>query len=278
MTKVPSVEFLKSVLGDDGAEALRKANQRVPTLGAALAPRTIISWLTTAIRINYEGEIPGLDNSYIALQKSAGGFTGAMTLGDELFKFEGSDLIDVAAAVGVALGLDGLRIDPMLKTTDLSKLGKSIDMLVKARIIAETAAKEIEASREESSEESGEESSVDGIEKDELPGHANPPKGPKEPEAPKPADPTAPSTNKRAAPKPPGMAKKELVIKKSADHGCPECGLKQFKRNEFSGCMCFRALSKSVSTKVDGDYYVLTLNRSQWDDDAIQTLLSSFRG
>lgn len=138
-----ATKFLQSVLGDDGAQALSKAADRVPVLGSVLVPRTIVSWLSTAIRINYEGEIPGLDNSYMALQKSRGeGYTGALTIGDAVHQFEDADILHVAAAVGIALGLDDVAVNTQLKPQDLTKLGKSIDLLVKARVVAQAVAEE----------------------------------------------------------------------------------------------------------------------------------------
>jgi hypothetical protein len=253
--------FLKTVLGEDGAEALHKANQRVPTLGTVLVPRTIVSWLSTAVRIRYEGEIPGIDNSYIALEKSEEGFTGAMTIGDVVHSFSNSDLLYVAASIGVALGIDDQPLHPMLKSTDLSKIGTSIDLLVKAKVVAQAIA-------EESSEESEEE-----IDKTETPGPAAAARGPKEPEAPKAPQVVAPSTNKM---KPP-VQKKELVVKKSeAQHDCRECGLQQFRADRFAGCMCVRALAKSVKTQVIGDTYRLQVQGLSAED--LQTLMLTLRG
>jgi hypothetical protein len=272
MATGPVVEFLKHVLGEDGYKAFERANTRMPTLGPALAPRTIVSWLATAIRAQYEGEIPGLANSYISLQKHEEGLTGAVTIGDEVHSFEDADILHVAAAVAVALGVEDAGIDPIMKSTDISKLGKSIDLLVKARVI--TAAQLQKLLDEESTEQSDCEESE--IEKDEMPGKAAGPHEPKAPQAPQGPQAVAPSTNVKS--KPPVM-KKELVVKKSSAHNeCPECGLPQFKGDTFVGCMCFRALAKSISSTSRGDNYVLSLSRSQWDDETIEALLQTFRG
>lgn len=258
----PATEFLKHVLGEDGQKAFEKANARLPTIEAALAPRTIISWLGTSIRMKYEGEIPGLENSYIAIQKSEEGFSGALTVGEHVHQFENEDLLHVAAAVAISLGLGDLQIDPAVKSTDISKLGKSIDMLVKARLVTRSVFEQLKKP----------------LAKDELPGKAAAPRKPKEPEAPEAPVPVAPSTNKTTKP-PMAKAAKELVVKKNeADHVCVDCGLKQFRRDRFVGCMCFRALAKSVTTKVQPDAYVLSLPRATWDEETIQTFMQALRG
>jgi hypothetical protein len=116
------------------------------------------------------------------------------------------------------------------------------------------------------------------VAKIEMPGKAAAPKEPKEPQMPEVPVAVAPSTNKTT--KPP-MAKtvRELIVKKSdAEHACSECGLKQFRRDRFVGCMCFRALAKSVTTTPHAEGFILSLHRAQWDEDTIQTFVQALRG
>jgi len=260
MSSPASISFLKYVLGDDGHKAFENANHRLPTLGAALAPRTVISWLNTAVMSTYEGEIPGLTNSYITLNKSEDGtFSGAITVDDSVHSFTSADLLHVAAAVTLSLGLGDLQIDPQVKSTDISKLGKSIDMLVKARIVARTVFETLKKP----------------MEKVETPGSAAAPKEPKGFQAPQPPTSVTPNTNQTV--KPP-MVKKELIIKKSeAHHECPECGLRQFRNDRFVGCLCLRFLSKNTTSIVtpDGDYR-LKLGR-EWDQESVVILMDSLR-
>lgn len=358
-----STSFLKSVLGDDGAEALRKANVRVPSLGAVLAPRTIISWLSTAVRVDYEGEIPGLENSYVNLQKSDDGYTGEMTVGDQVVSFDNSDVLHVAATIAVALGVDD-AVDPSVKNTDISKLGKSIDLLVKARVVSSAVAQDLEkrlldpnagvhfshqhhdlgggdmlthvkahhqgqvvgevmfehmpnnqlkvadmtvhpehrrrgiasAIMAHAEKATGKKITAhtaftnDGAAlwagnaqapqfgKVELTGRAAAPRGPKEPDAPQMPQSVSPSTNKTTKPPMTKTAKELSITKSEAENPCPECGLKQFRGDKFTGCMCFRALSKSVTTKPHADGYTLSLSRSQWDDETVHTFLSALKG
>lgn len=273
MNKAPVVEFLKHVLGEDGYRAFEKANARVPTLGAVLAPRTIVGWLTTAIRVNYEGQIPGVDNSYISIEKSDRGFTGAVTIEDQVHGFQDTDILHVASAVAVALGVQDIAIHPMLKNTDISKLGKSIDMLVKVRVIAEAQLNEL--SGESASEES--EEAEESIDKVELPGNAAAPKAPKSPDKPQTPTAVAPSTNRTVKP-PMAKTTKEIVVKKSeADAECPECGLRQFRGDRFVGCMCFRSLAKNTNTSLtkEGDYFVRL--GSDWDQETAMMLIEALK-
>lgn len=128
--------FLVAVLGTDGAKALRKAAERSHELGHALVPRTILAWLGIAAREDYEGDLPGVRNSYITFRKSESGYTGSISFTDEdMHEFQGASLEYLAAAVAVYLGADADRVGPGLRDLDLARLGKSIDLLVKARAV-----------------------------------------------------------------------------------------------------------------------------------------------
>lgn len=263
---IPATEFLKQVLGEDGQKALEKAERRVPTIGAVLVPRAIISWLTTAVRVNYEGGVPGLDNSYLALHKTSQGFSGHLAVDDSgIHAFGGAtDIMTVAACIAVALGVETVRLDPGLKGTDISKLGKSIDLLVKARVLTTTIGDDLAKSFA---------SPVFSVLKNqELPGKAAAPKEPEEAQGPEIPMAVAPSTNSKKK----LQKTKELVVKKSdAERACAECGLTQFRRDRFVGCMCFRALAKSVDTKPHAEGYKLTLS---WDEDAIEAFMQVLKG
>lgn len=457
--------FMKSILGDDGHTAFEKMSKRAPALATLLAPRTVLSWLATASRINYEGEVPGVHNSYIALSKSEGGFSGAIVVGSSRHVFEATDILHVAATLSYALGIQDIELDPTLRSTDISKLGKSIDLLVKAKTLTHVAGEEMAkfALAPTKMTQHGAfhivhtpgqqypysiHSTATGepvqtgiatlqhaqviakwhankpVAKTELPGLAAPNRAPEEPEGPQapvakqplmqksrptdeqliawgldpknyagikkdpiemdwrtpaswpkeidykdlhpdlqehvfhqggegirfrvePIDIHAPNPTLKGksllqyaqdmewddrgpehvqsiaegmksggtfgpaildhnngfldgrhrilaahsqglkhipairtpAPKVTKSARRELMVKKSeAEKACKTCGQKLFKAAEFTGCICFRALAKSVSTQEAASGYVLRLNRSQWDDETLQALISTFRG
>lgn len=144
------LQFLKAVLGDDGASALSKAAERAPELGAALLPRTIMAWLGVAARDDFEGTIPGVENTYLQFQKSEDRYSGSVSVGDDVYSFETATVLHLGACMAVALGFDHERTSPRLKDLDIQRLGKNIDTLVKARMaIAEIRKRALEAKKNE---------------------------------------------------------------------------------------------------------------------------------
>ena len=138
--------FLVATLGEDGATALSKAAERSPVLGPVLVPRAILAWLQLQQDANYEGELPGVTNSYLSFQKASGfqktlttgtptpdSFTGVIAVGDKSYGFEDASALQLAASIGIALGVDADQLDPSLRDVDLRRLGHSIDLLAKAR-------------------------------------------------------------------------------------------------------------------------------------------------
>jgi len=128
--------FLVSILGRDGAQALFKAAERSQPLVNAIVPRAILSWLDLATRFEHEGEIPGNPHTYVVFRKSDSGFSGSIKIDEELFTFKDASLYRVAAGIGVALGADN-ELSEELRDLDLVKLGKTLDALVKTRVVTE---------------------------------------------------------------------------------------------------------------------------------------------
>jgi hypothetical protein len=136
--------FLIEILGEDGSAALKKATTRMPILDSVVVPRAIVSWVSVVGGLGYDGNLPGHTGSYFSLIKNEkDGFDGALTIDSQLYTFENADLLHVAASVGVALGIESEPIDEQLKTKDLSKLGKSIDLLVKSQIVKQAKSQKI---------------------------------------------------------------------------------------------------------------------------------------
>lgn len=134
--------FLRALLGEDGAQALAKAAERSPALAPVLIPRVILSWLALLDRDGaYERDLPGVENSYFSMQKTDSGYTGVIAVGDASWGFEAASALHLAASIGVALGVDTEDLDPALRNLDLQRLGKSVDLLVKARAAAEQLGK-----------------------------------------------------------------------------------------------------------------------------------------
>lgn len=127
-------KFISEVLGDEGSKALQKAAARSNELGNALLPRTILAWLGISARGDYEGDVPGVENTYLRFSKSEDKYTGSVSVGEDLYSFDQVSVFHLASAIAVALGADHERIPANLKHMDLVSLGKNIDTLVKARI------------------------------------------------------------------------------------------------------------------------------------------------
>lgn len=243
-------QFLAAVLGEHGALALKKAAERSSELGAALVPRTILAWLNFAARFGYEGELPGVENTYISFAKSGDGFDGAVAVGDEVFKFQDASLYRLAASVAVAIGLEPVPVDPDLRTPDMERLGKNIDLLAKARAVAEEMGK------------------IEG------PGQAAKPIQPTQQAAPTLEAPTAVKPQKAKLPRKPKLPM--LKVAQSESHKkCGTCKQSLFERGKFTGCACFKGMAKSVDAKLVAGDFVLEFG-DDWDREAILTLAETF--
>jgi hypothetical protein len=131
------LQFLQAIVGIDGAAALAKAAERAVELEAAILPRVIMAWLEVMSN-GYDGEVPGQESRF-AFAKSEKGYEGHIVVDEGLHQFKDASLFHLAGCVAAALGLDHERVSPMAKSEQLAKLGKSIDLLVKSRVVQEMA-------------------------------------------------------------------------------------------------------------------------------------------
>lgn len=246
------LDFLEQVAGPDGAAALAKASDLGPDLEWAIFPRAVLSWLmAVTVGSGYEGNVPST-TSRLVLQKHEAGYSGVVQIDGEDYTFASQPLSHVAGSVAIAVA--GISEPaPGFVSPALAKLGKSIDLLVRARTLRKF----------------GKPRSVDRINR---PGAAAAPVGPKPPEPP---DPTAPPTNKKSPGGAAGGAKVK-VTKSSAQADCPVCGGgARFQGGKFAGCACFRDLTKHAVCVETPDHYELTLDR-HWDSDAVRCLEECF--
>lgn len=128
---------MAAALGTDGAQALRKAAERDPRLDQILIPRAIVGWLSFTTAHEYEGQIPGIENSYVQFQKSEDGFSGSVTFNEGVYSFENASVYHLAASIALALGVETGPLDAKVRDAVLVKLGKSIDTLVKAQVLTQ---------------------------------------------------------------------------------------------------------------------------------------------
>lgn len=278
----PKSLFLIATLGEEGAFALEKALTRYPVLEDVLLPRTVLSWVELASKASYVGGIPGISGTSIELTKSESGISGKISFNDQKYEFINETPYHVTAATICVLGLDK-PINP-ISHNKIADLGKSLDLMVKAKVAINTLEKV-----------GGAGGGAKGAEK---PGPAAVPLAPKAPEPPVATAPTAPKPKKmgvgpqmgQAAPtgmKPiktankPGMGlpkvnKPGIMIKKShLGTVCAACDQKQFKGAKFVGCVCFADLAKSVAVTPIGEDYKLTFGEG-WSIEDLRELVKNF--
>lgn len=248
--------FMSSVLGPDGATALKKAASRSSELSGAILPRAIMAWVTIASQLGYEGEIPGVDGTHIEFQKSEVGFSGSIASEGMSYKFHNASHFHVAATVAVALDAQDSLLDPALRDIEIEQLGKSIDVLAKAKAVKA----EIEKA---------------GVGE---PGQAAKPEeqmGAVPPKAPEPQG-TKQTKKGPKLPKVPQAPQVKLAMS-VVGKSCPMCGKGQFRGEDFVACYCLKDLAKSVRVDAFDDCYILTLG-PKWSKDDIKFLEEIFYG
>jgi hypothetical protein len=261
------LSFLQAVIGSDGAGALTKATHQRPDLEWALFPRVVMSWLEVASHAGeYAESVPGTKVN-LNFRKSEDGFTGHVSIGPEVYSFRDATLYHVAGSVAVALGATPEHA-PELRSPALAKLGKSVDLLVRARTL-----------RKMQQQRHG------GAKGTQPKAQAAAAIAPAAPALPQPTQPKQPSNvgtkvgtqvkTNTASPKLPGIKRPSMKVTKAEASGrCPVCASSLFKADRFTGCLCLAELAKSVKTTVTSDGYNLDL--SGWDAEAISTLADTF--
>ncbi len=264
-------DFLKAVLGQDGAAALKKAADRLGGLEDAVLPRAIMAWLAVAARGNYEGQIPGVDDSYLDFTKNTNGsYSGWIAMGEEVFPFHNATPFHLAASVSLALGAE--KINEEFDSVDLVKLGKSIDIMAKAKYVSNLDNLVKKQSVVEGKPGPAQVQTVNAT----IAGGRDrrkqtPPTGVQigqpEPVGPQPEK---PATSARK----PTVKVPKLKISMTTKHECGECGLPLIKNDKFVGCMCFKDVARYVQlTKSQGETYISF--DPALDQDGIATILET---
>jgi hypothetical protein len=253
--------FIISIIGESGARALKKASERSAALCSIIPPRVIVGWLKFLNHLTggYEGSIPGVGNSYLNLKKTETGYYGDIALDGGVLNFQNQSLEQVAAMVASVIGVSETIFPADLKNVELANLGKSIDLLIKSKVVTDQL-------RADTLLKAGGEAGGDGG------GHA----GGTAPSA------ALSSTGKRmnslpATPKTNGPAKPTLkappkltLSEKEANKVCDVCGSSQMKNGKVKGCFCFRDLIKKTEVQPDGTGFVLHLGGC-WDYESVLT-------
>jgi hypothetical protein len=243
-------------LGVPGATALLKAAERSPTMASAMLPRAVMAWLDFATRWPYDGPVPGCPDTHITFSKSEGGLTGSITAHGETYDFLEADAIHLAAAVGVALGWDGVPVSEKLTKSQIEAIGVQLDLLVKATYLAKA-----------------------------LPqGHDKPgtPVAPATAGSQKAKGFDAPMAPQKGVKKKPGIfgkmeveasKRRRLKIKKSQSAvACVICGSAQWDAGDLVLCHCLRELKKSIKSVPVADGYEVEFGNA-WGDSDVQVFL-----
>lgn len=238
--------FLKEILGETGKKALDNSSE---ILKPVIVPRAIVSWVRTMGSLGYDGELPGVKNSYFSLYKNENSFEGALKIKNELFVFENADLAQVAASVGAALEIELEEVNHKLKNKDLTSLGNSIDLLVKTEIIKKNNLSKGESGR---------------------PGPQAKPNSPVGPTKQLGGSMQQPFQEGRPLSQPPNLAvgqgqkikakeeaQKLKITKSESSKKCKRCDKNYFEDGVFIGCDCLRPLSKAVDTEKNPEGYTL---------------------
>lgn len=122
--------FLRAVLGPEATEALQKAISVYAQAEEVLTARAVLSWLELCPE---NSTLPGLPDSCFRLEKKENGsFHGFVDVNGFEQRFENQPLSVAAAHVSLALGMSPAED---IDNIPLAKLGKAVDLLVKARIL-----------------------------------------------------------------------------------------------------------------------------------------------
>lgn len=236
--------FIAKVLGRDGSRALLKASKKNPAIMEMLLPRTAMGWLD--LQKNYEGSLPGVENSYLRLIKTERGVSGTLAIEDIRYDFNEIDTIRLAAAISISLGFE--KTQPEISGAVVARLGKNIDAILNTQQL------------------------IKNLHKTELPGQSAKPIGAMGPNGPQ-----APITKQPPKAKP-TLPKKKIpalkIEKEQSEKECSSCGGKMFKSEKFIGCWCFRDLAKNVKTTSYSDGLVLEFNGL--DSDSVAAIVEEF--
>lgn len=277
--------FLEAVLGSTGTIALLKASQQSEEIHNALMPRSVLAWIKAAQ--DFEGYIPGTDDTFVSFSKSEKGFSGEVAIGEELYKFTDASLFHLAASVAVAIDAEYEAVSG-LKDLDLERLGKSIDLLASREHIVGLLEKS------DTDKDPVEDGDLDDEAYEKKYGKKRLEKAGAGPGKPAGAiAPTAPTAPTATAPPPKTQPMKPAKVQgafpavkptpaptmklkmSEADFACKLCGEKQFKGPKFKGCFCFSGLAKSARViAADEEGFTVQLNED-WDSESIAALLEA---
>lgn len=278
-------EFMKSVLGDDAFSILEKAGSKSEDLQNLLAPRTVWGWINLAARWDYDGGIPGSENSVLQFFKSENGYQGSVGVDDVLLDFENASSGHLAAMLCLALG-----VKPDFNKSDnidhklFSALGNSIDLMLKTHLTNLLKSNKDKIKCKDCRESESGLCEKHKLVKDDMaaetPGYAHKVRqdAPTAPQAP--ADkmmgvsPKAvPNTSKGGRTQSLRRSERSVLLPANLiSKKCTVCGSPQIKKGEYVGCFCLRDLGRFTKSEKDGDGLLVKFG-PEWTEQNINLLL-----
>ena len=267
------LSFMRAVLGEDATTALMKAGERSEALAAVIGPRTVLGWCLLASRWPYDGVVPGHDDSLLHFKKSEKGLTGIIAMGSEQLDFENAQPENLASMMCVGLGCQlALVKSEGVGPVAMAKLGETIDLMVKARVVSLLKA-EVPQCKEchrffsaDDKHSPGKCPHCSKMEKAELPGQSAKPLTQDAPQSQQAPTATAP---RRSATKAPAVS----MTKSMMESRCTLCGSSQFSRSgDFRGCYCLRDLAKHAHSEPYKDGCRVVFG-PEWGPKSVQLLL-----
>jgi hypothetical protein len=278
--------FLKGALGEHGYTAINNAIAQAPEIKDAVPAQAILSWVESAARVSYEGNVPGTAH-VVSFAKSEDGFVCSFDSG----KGKSGSTKDIATLLARVLEFAPASApSAAINKSQTEQLVKTIDLLVKMNLVKAFGIKPH--------------------------GEAAPPASPMSQtgaKQPTPAQPKQPKTkipkmgsgatatktstiaqNRTQTPMAAGMSgqkaagtkqkqtagktpKVSALAQSETQKPCPSCGNHAFTSSRFVGCPCFGELAKSTYSKAVQDGFVVFFN-FQWDEESINKLVGYYKG
>lgn len=251
-----SIAFLNEILGKDDLKVLKKAISSSNELKSLLLPRVVLSWIDISSQ---------LEDTFVAypelgikfdFKKNEEGFTGYIVIDKEKYAFQNIDLNHLAASLSVALGAQELELPS--RNLEIVNLGKSIDLLVKSKILKKRIKKDKDTKKFEQP----------GGKAKEIP--------PVDPIEPRMQD-DAVGVKKRPSHVATGakIFKSIKISKNQSLLKCHLCNQPYFNNKNFIGCFCLSELSNCIKTEETEDGFLL--KSKSLSDEEFLTILESFK-
>lgn len=268
--------LLKELVGEEGVNALYKAANSNPDILGVFIPRAILAWVDALSRVEYEGNFPGTKNGYVEINKSENGYTGKINIDNFSYLFKDEGVSHIAASVLVGLNLDISDSLCAANNVILSKLGKSLDSLVKMQFLKSIGISDLKGGISDNKKVHIDKDLIEEGAKVELEHTDNLEIARKIA--------TDHLTERKdyykklkLVEKPPKAKQRSFRIAKSQMYvPCSLCGKTQFVNNELVGCSCFKELIKSFNTQNIGNQITFNYDLNDCETDEVEEFVKSF--